>query len=426
MVLGDQRLEAALLIEPSTGCHMSVKDRAELLERVWPSIEAANVECPAHAKISKSLVMFTVPSKPMVRAGKGTIIRRATTELYADEITQLYSDADQLAGETKLTSLERDYAINYAESLQEYVRKAVLGVMGWGSMEQNEDFFSLGMDSLQALRLVREMRLICSIGPSTIYTNPTITLLAKVAAALASNDQVVRSSDTKAQHDLMDSFLMQYQEKINANKAARHVTDDDKMNEDTNARVVLLAGSTGALGAYILNSLLQTPSIMHIYCLNRSPNSDTVQSTRNKARQLPASFPASRVTFLTADLTINGTLGLSKETFTTLQSQVTHIIHNACTVDFNLNLFTFNPHLASVVNLIELAATSPQRPRVTFISSISSVQQWPSTDPVPESIIHDFGIPAANGYGRSKHLAERLFAQASEKLDLDVDIVRIG
>ena len=417
MILGEQRLEAALLIEPSVECSMLVKDRAKLLERVWPTIEAANAECPAHAKVSKSHVMFTLPGKPMVRTGKGTVMRRATQDLYAEETAQLYYDASELDGEARLSSFEQDALIGCAECLQKYVSQAVLDVTEWQSVEQTDDFFSLGMDSLQAIHLARKMRRICTLSLSTIYTNPTITLLSQATAALVSDDQVLRTSDTKAQHKLMSSLLALCQEKIDAIRVA---------SEGNEKRVVLLTGSTGALGSYILHSLLENPAVTYIYCLNRSRDSETLQSTRNKARQLPTVFSASRVTFLTGDLAAGETLGLDKETFIDLRSKITHIIHNAWTVDFNLALASFSPHLTSVTNLIEMAASSAPQPHITFLSSISSVQQWPGTEPVPEEIIYDLSLPAPNGYGRSKHLTERLLAHASEKLNLDVNIVRIG
>ena len=243
-----------------------------------------------------------------------------------------------------------------AESLQEYVTKAILNIARWSSVQQTEDFFSLGMDLLQVLRLARQIRPICSIGPSTIYTNPTVALLAQATVALASDDQALRLSDTKAQHELISSLLTLYQDKIDAILAVAPVRRNSIASKGNSDRLVLLTGLTGTLGSYILHSLLQGPTFTHIYCLNRSQDSDVVQTTRNKARELLTAFPAFRVTFITSDLVTNSNLGLEQHTFISLKSRITYIIHNAWTVAFNLSLSSFSSHLAGIANLVKLAA----------------------------------------------------------------------
>ena len=426
MVLGERRLEAALLVEPIIGETMSVRERAELLERIWPTIEAANQECPAYAKISKSLVMFTKPEKPVVRAGKGTVMRKATQDLYAEETARLYSDANQINAETSLSNAERDALINHPERLRDYVCQQVLEVTGWISLGHTDDFIPFGMDSLQALRLARKLQRVCKVSPSTIYTNSTVLLLAQAMAKIVANHEDLKASDAKAQYDAMGSFLTGYQEKLSKIKVEPAAMMNGSALKGKTSDVVLLTGSTGALGSYILNALLGNTAVAHIYCLNRSLDSSSLQSERNKARHLPTAFPNHRVTFLTGDLAANEMLGLDENDYLKVRSEITHIIHNAWTVDFNLALSSFAPHLAGIVNLVKLASCGKHLPRILFLSSISSVQNWSMTKTVPEDIMTEFSVPAANGYGRSKHLAERLLQYASEKLNVKADVVRIG
>jgi acyl-coenzyme A synthetase/AMP-(fatty) acid ligase len=73
LVAGAQKFQAALLIEPVAEKSLTAEERAQLIERVWPTIQEANKVCPAHAKISKSHILITDPEKPMARAGKGTV-----------------------------------------------------------------------------------------------------------------------------------------------------------------------------------------------------------------------------------------------------------------------------------------------------------------------------------------------------------------
>lgn len=95
LVVGAQRFQAALLVELDTDKdEVSVSERASYIEKLWPSIEEANRDAPAHAHIFKSHVLFTHPKKPMLRAGKGTIQRAGTLKMYATEIDALYEAAD--------------------------------------------------------------------------------------------------------------------------------------------------------------------------------------------------------------------------------------------------------------------------------------------------------------------------------------------
>ena len=52
-------------------------------------IEEANKEAPAFSRIFKEIILVTSKEKPMLRAGKGTVIKKATMKLYEPEIEGL-------------------------------------------------------------------------------------------------------------------------------------------------------------------------------------------------------------------------------------------------------------------------------------------------------------------------------------------------
>lgn len=60
LVVGTQRFQAALLIDPvalnDTG-PLTAAEQAALIERVWPTVQEANAISPAHARVEKSLVL---------------------------------------------------------------------------------------------------------------------------------------------------------------------------------------------------------------------------------------------------------------------------------------------------------------------------------------------------------------------------------
>jgi hypothetical protein len=66
-------------------------ERLEVVKKIWPTVEEANRIAPGFAKIPKSLILFTTPGKPFMRAGKGTVQRQLTVKSYSKELNQLFS-----------------------------------------------------------------------------------------------------------------------------------------------------------------------------------------------------------------------------------------------------------------------------------------------------------------------------------------------
>jgi acyl-coenzyme A synthetase/AMP-(fatty) acid ligase len=62
---------------------------SEDIEFVWPIISEANKMCPTYAVITRSTVLQV--SKPLPKTAKGTIQRKATIELYREELNGILS-----------------------------------------------------------------------------------------------------------------------------------------------------------------------------------------------------------------------------------------------------------------------------------------------------------------------------------------------
>ena len=93
LLVGERRANAALLVElTSNNTTMSTSDKAAMVEKLWPTIEEANNRIDIFARVRKSHILFVSPDKPMHRAGKGTVMRRATLNAYAQEIDEFYAD----------------------------------------------------------------------------------------------------------------------------------------------------------------------------------------------------------------------------------------------------------------------------------------------------------------------------------------------
>lgn len=422
LVVGAQRFQAALLIEPAKiEKQLSPAERAAFIEQVWPTIEEANKDAPAHARIVKSHVLLTHPQKPMLRAGKGTVQRSGTLRLYADEIESLYADADTMTADAEAQGLDSLSSLDDS-AVYQFIKRSVLSITKWPDLDDNQNFFTLGMDSLQTLLLVREFRrglAIPSVALTTVYTNPSLSALTKAILRCSRHQQESKAFQEQERHQRIGIFLNEYQEKID------RLPISPTAVQETPNRVVILTGSTGALGSHILHTLLANP-ITHIYCLNRATDSLARQEQRNQSYGLETQLDARRVTFLTANLSQEN-LGLQQETLHKLMSTATHIIHNAWPVNFNLSLPAFRTQLDGLVNLIGFTANATMSPHLFFISSISSVMSYGSpTQSIPEEVISADSSPGPNGYAESKYLSERLLDYAAQKLSIDTAFARVG
>lgn len=418
IVVGAQRFEAALIIEPfTTGASLSTAEQAALIEKVWPSVEEANRSAPAHARIDKSLIL--VADRPFIRSGKGTIQRAANVVQYADEIDKLYANAD-----TSTTGAQTTDAGD-VNAVTRLVLDTLRDMEGLTQIEENTSFFDSGMDSLRALQLVRVLRKAVGspkLALSTVYHNLTARQL---ATAIASN-----SSDGPDDHDnqkVLEQLLATYRD-ILQEIPRIPITPS---TEENGLADVLLTGSTGTLGTSILSALLKNPRIGHVFCLNRSSDGGREAQLKHfTSSNLSIGILSHRVTFLHADLT-DPTLGLDEQKYAELRGRVKILIHNAWAVNFNLKILAFRPLLAGLVNLFRFASSAgPRSIRTFFVSSISAVTGLNNSNSAPEEIVPDESklLPAslANGYVGSKRLAELLCDSAAQSLGISVSVLRIG
>lgn len=104
---------------------------------------------------------------------------------------------------------------------------------------------------------------------------------------------------------------------------------------------------------------------------------------------------------------------------------VTHVLHNAWQVHFNLPLDCFREHILGVRHLTNFAANSTRNTHIFFISSVASVLNGVS-DTIEERIFNDFEMAQPMGYGESKHIAERLLYTAGLESNISSSICRVG
>jgi thioester reductase-like protein len=181
-----------------------------------------------------------------------------------------------------------------------------------------------------------------------------------------------------------------------------------------NRRVVLLTGSTGGLGSYLLASLLSHEDVAVVYAFNRPSKSSTIEQRQRAAFEDrgfdTAVLDSEKLVYIEGDAA-RPNLSLDDRTYGEIRDSVTMIIHNAWRVDFNLALSSFEPNVRGTRHLIDLARASKwaAKPRFLFTSSVASAQGWDkSRGAFPEEVQFDAGVAVGSGYGASKYVSERV------------------
>lgn len=118
-------------------------------------------------------------------------------------------------------------------------------------------------------------------------------------------------------------------------------------------------------------------------------------------------------------------LGLGPAEYRKIKRSLTAIIHNAWSVNFNMNLESFEPNVASVAHLLRLAQSPTERYEsrtFVFISSIAAVGGARGFG-ARERFYLDFEEASPwNGYGQSKWVSEQICAETSRS----ARVLRVG
>ena len=446
LIVGQARFEAIALIELRNENTISVGKR-EVFDKTFRAyIRKANENAPSYGKLGYDHVLFTKAGKPMLRADKGTVKRSATLEIYTQEIDDFY-DHLETTSTLKGSQLNTESHDSLVASL-----KALIGdVCKFETMEPNDDFFGQGMNSLQAMTITREIK--ASVGSQNegaargvsakvIYSNPTLSKLASAVQGLLDPSkadlEIAESARLQDMEDMVEEFS------IDLPPAALH-----RIRSVNAGLTLILTGSTGSLGSYMLDVALSTPNIRKVICLNRSVDGEEKQHSSHVSRGLLHDWQ-DKVLFLQSDLS-KPRLGLEDATYKLLASETTLIIRmsaslvgslcsqadgynfspsdNQYPVDFNMAISSFKPHVRAVRNLVNFSVEAPMRPPIIFTSSIGTLGNWNAKHPgekVPETPFHDFGIPTPSGYAESKYVAEQILENAARASGVPVAIVRVG
>ncbi|KAL8822839.1 MAG: hypothetical protein Q9191_006436 [Dirinaria sp. TL-2023a] len=424
LVVGQGRFQAALLLEPK----VAVTDVASFIDEIWPFVEESNSLLPSQGRITRSRILVASSDRPFHRSPKGTVVRSLTLKAYEEDINALY--ANKIPDYSKI-SIPKLKATFKSSDIETWVRSIVLQAFPvMANASNSDDMFVLGLDSLKTMDILGMLKTVLKgfkdlselrwLSSMTIYSNPTIEKLATtVARYLNSEDSALEnSSDIVKKHRtaLIRTLVDKYTKGINAGEPV-------SVKSPQTQYAVAVTGTTGSLGAQIVQQLSKSHLITTIICLDRG------QDARKRHKQTNLHLDESKIQYFSISLG-KPNLGLRKDDYIRLTSEVDVIIHNAWKVDFGQILESYEAdHIRGVRTLIDWGLDSPKRPRIVFISSVSSVSNFSNIEPgmaVQEALVSNSGAPASMGYGESKFVAEVILGMAAEKAKIPVSILRVG
>ena len=283
------------------------------------------------------------------------------------------------------------------------------------SLEDDWNFFDLGGHSLTGLDLTLGIEQLFGIELSgtEIYEYPTIN---ELGAYLEHRGANMESRISLAEDSTLDPTI--------SPGGAPRIT---RLSE---ASSVLVTGTTGFLGTFLLDELLRaTGPDTRFYCLVRDPDSGQGGSTNRvldtlKFYGLAGHSVGDRIVPVPGDLT-RPRMGLDNDEYRRLAEEIDLIFHCAASVNYAYPYSAAKPHtVGGTLEVLKFACTDITKP----IQYISSNGIFPGGDDTPyleNNDIDGFVDRMEGGYNQAKWVAERLVWSAVSR-GLPVCIFRPG
>jgi amino acid adenylation domain-containing protein/thioester reductase-like protein len=364
-----------------------------LIGYVVPKQQAPSISDLRHFLLNK-FPEYMVPSafvllKSLPLTSNGKIDRRA---LPAPEQTRPELEAIYVAPRTLV---EEQLAEIWAQ------------VLGLEQVGIHDNFFDLGGHSLLITQLLAKVRDTFKVNLSlrSLFQEPTV---ANIAKTIAIAQQAKPGS--KVDEDAIDL-------KAEAVLDSAIRPNGIPYNPDIAPTTIFLTGATGFLGAFLLYELLQQTKA-DIYC---SVRAETIDLGKQKIQHSLESYLLwdesfnSRIIPVLGDLS-QPLLGLSREKFQQMASQVDVIYHNGAFVNFTYPYSALKAaNVLGTQEVLRLASQIKVKP-VHFISTLSVVvQNNPDVSLVREQDSLDEAKRPSSGYAQSKWVAEKLVTIARER-----------
>lgn len=310
--------------------------------------------------------------------------------------------------------------------LAQKLRQAVEQLLGYDHLQDEDNFFDLGLDSLAVIELSAALSTMhVDISPHTIFQNPSIkSLLANAKSTQTAGADELSASDLRS-----DVLLSDYFKQLTV--MAKNQPESTK---NSKSNCMLVTGATGFLGARILEQLLQQGKVdgpHTIYAVVRAPDNRSagerlVAAAKASARELIAQAIKQKHLIPLAGDILSPDLALTGEIYEHLASTVDCIVHLAARVNMVQPYHQLKAdNVTGSLNLAKLALTG-QRKNMHYASTLSV---FVSTDQNTGTVFESDHLQSTNsiwgGYGQSKWIAEVALRQLASQ-GLNLNTYRLG
>lgn len=416
VVFGANKPRLGLFIIPADAAPFTSDE--QLIDSIWPVMETTNNVVPAFSRLSRDMIKVLPKGTTYPRTDKGTVIRAAFYKVFDDLIQAAY-DEGAIAGTLVLEGTD----------LTSYLRKELLEIAAFPDttvLQDDTDLFSLGVDSLQSIRLrsVILKNLDVSgqkISQNFVFENPSLQAMAEELTRL-------RLGNARKERPTLEQRMIALIEKYS--DFAQHIPVE---RSDDAGEHIVVTGATGSLGAHIAARLASSSTVSKVYCLVRAPSLDSAKTRVRRSMQDRCVYHTLSAASRRKIVSLPSNLGqpqldLDSETYQTIASDITGMIHCAWSVNFNLALESFEKDcIAGARHLIDLCLKSgrPSPARFAFCSSVSAVAATPGNvapEDLPPSLLHAQNM----GYAQSKLVTEHIVNRAAKQTGMVARVLRVG
>jgi UDP-glucose 4-epimerase len=416
VVFGDGKsLPGILIVKADSASELSDID---FLEQIWPAVEDANSRAESFSRIPKELVVVLPADASYAKTDKGTFIRAQVYLQFKDLIETAYARFEGGGDDTGTVALPLPELETYL--LQKF--RENLGI----ELSATDDFFALGIDSLQCMKMWSLMKKELDLGgrqsqlgQNVLYETGNVQALARYVDGLRTG----KIEDVKDTHQVMRELI---------SKHSSFKTYSEEYRTTPRTETVILTGVTGGLGAHLLSQLVRDPTVSTVWALVRASSEHaalerTLQSLSSRGICLSVE-EIRKIVAVPSDLS-KPDFGLEASKIVQLRSSLTLVIHSAWAVNFNISVESFeDQHIKAVPNFINLcqSTTHGSPARFYFCSSVSSTGGTPRPGTVPETPVRDIAHVQGTGYAQSKYVAEQIVRNAMKDAGAQARVLRIG
>ncbi|WP_408895227.1 beta-ketoacyl synthase N-terminal-like domain-containing protein [Paenibacillus taichungensis] len=333
------------------------------------------------------------------------------------------------------------YTLKGRENLKEYtpteldIAEAWYLTIGVKDVDIDEDFFDIGGDSFIAVQLISKINNLYQVALNDIFVHRTIRRIAQHLNTKSNNNIYSKLDNLLQLTNQVQDLEKTHQEYLNDERTrylnGLQVYDSKDLNETTSYRNILLTGSTGYLGIYLLADLIKfTDSKIHVLIRADDPEIAEQRLIMNWCHYFNQDDIISRlkdrVQIVVGDLS-KDQFGMNDADYQNIAMRVDCVVHSAGLVKHFGEYSTFEEiNVDGTTRLIEFSKIGNKKD-FNLISSTAVGRG--NIENKQYLLFSEFdsnvGQKINNPYGKSKFKAEQIVLQARNE-GINTNIFRVG